>query len=102
MLQRRNTLHKSCEKFKLRATMLSRTVNNRRPLQQPCARARACFVARASVSSTSQQQQQQLLDEELLLADLRVVLVAPKTEANVGAVCRAMANFEVRARAAAG
>lgn len=35
------------------------------------------------------------LPEDLLLKDVRVILVSPKTEANVGAVARCCANFEV-------
>ena len=34
------------------------------------------------------------LPHDLLLSDVRVVLVAPKHEANIGAVARAAANFE--------
>ena len=37
---------------------------------------------------------QQPLPPDLLLRDLRVVLVAPKHEANIGAVTRCCANFE--------
>jgi hypothetical protein len=37
---------------------------------------------------------------ELLLEDIRVVLVAPKLAANIGATARACANFEVMARGA--
>ena len=35
------------------------------------------------------------LPSDLVLGDMRVVLVAPKTEANIGAAARACGNFEV-------
>ena len=35
------------------------------------------------------------LPSDLALGDIRVVLVAPKTEANIGAAARACGNFEV-------
>lgn len=36
------------------------------------------------------------LPGDLVLGGIRVVLVAPKTEANIGAVARACGNFEVQ------
>ena len=39
------------------------------------------------------------LPGDLVLGGIRVVLVAPKTEANIGAVARACGNFEVQGRA---
>ena len=36
--------------------------------------------------------------DNMALSGLRVVLVAPKTEANIGAVARACGNYEVRLR----
>lgn len=53
---------------------------------------------------SGQQQQQQLLgtpgDLPLLLDGVRIVLVSPKTPANIGSVLRVAENFEVGAAAA--
>ena len=35
------------------------------------------------------------MPSDLALGDIRVVLLAPKTEANIGAAARACGNFEV-------
>lgn len=65
----------------------------------------ACFAApklqptrhrrRAAAAAAQQQEEQQIPQEaERVLASVRVVLVAPKTPANIGAVARVCANFE--------
>lgn len=57
-------------------------------------------VVPPAAAEAPQLQAQQLASEDelpLLLSGVRIVLVAPKTPANIGAVLRVAANFEVRA-----
>lgn len=56
---------------------------------------RTSLLARSSgAQSTDTPTNSGSLPDDLVLGDVRVVLVAPKGEQNIGAVCRVCANFE--------